>query len=240
MTDQLHNLSLQQSTLSQQKETARQTIRTLDRKIQDLQNSLDSISIGDDDLAILKSSIQETVTTISTAQDEFTQKSWDTQISDIEIKISRVDEDIKSIQTELTNTSAQSEFRAKIDVLKNDAAKKSQAQKTLIAANAQKFKAVVGTDLSASTLDSQINVLLRRKTEDLEEAERVADGIAREITQLEAKQNTCKEQLRDKRKEKNEAHAKLIPEVEQEIDEFPGLIKSWEENVLQLREYILR
>jgi hypothetical protein len=239
LTDQLHNLQLQQSTLSAAKQTARQTTRTLDRKSHDLQTSLDSISIDEDDLAILKTQIIDTTTSLTTAQEDFATKAHDTQISDIEIRISTVDKDINAIQTELTSSSAQSEFRAKIDVLKGDLSKKKQSQKTLIAANADRFKNLVGTELTPATVDSQINVLLRRKQEDLEEAERISDNLAREITQFDAKQTNTKELLRDKRKEKNEAYGKVMVELEDKIEDFPRDVDLWEVEVANFKELVL-
>jgi chromosome segregation ATPase len=239
LTDQLQELTIQQSTLSAQKQTARQSVRTLDRKINDLQNSLDSLSVDESDLTILKSQMQETTTALQTAQDEFVAKSWDTQISSFELQISRIEEDLKQIQTELTSTSAQSEFRAKIDVLKTDLVKKQQAQKMLISANAERFQTLMGQELTISVSDSQINTFIRRKTDDLEEAERVHEGTAKEISQFEAKLNTCKEQLRDKRKEKNTAKGKVMEVCEQEIDEFPALIETFEKSVSEIKLYSL-
>lgn len=238
MTDQLHDLQLEQSTLSQQKQLARQTVRTLDRKITDLQNSLDSITVDEQELPLLKTSIQDINTSLAACQEEYTQKSYDTQISNLEMQISRVDEDIKTIQTELTSTSSQSEFRVKIDVLKTDLTKKTQIQKTLITTHAERFQNIVGTNLTPATVDSQINVLLRRKTEELEDAERISEGLAREITQWDAKQITCKEQLRDKRKEKNEAYSKVMAEVEDKVEDFPRDIQLWEDEVVKIREYV--
>lgn len=237
MTDQLQELTIQQSTLSAQKQTARQSVRTLDRKINDLQNSLDSLSVDESDLTILKSQMQETTTALSTAQEEFTSKSWDTQISDLELQISRTEEDLKHIQTELTSTSAQSEFRAKIDVLKADLAKKQQAQKMLISANTERFQKLMGQELTVSVSESQINTTIRRKTDDLEEAERIHEGTAKEISQFEAKLNSCKEQLRDKRKEKNAAGSKVLEVCEQSIDEFPALVENFEKSVADVKLY---
>ena len=237
MTDQIHDLTLQQSTLSAQRQTSRQLIRTLDSKISDLQNSLDSLSIDEADIAILKTQMQETSTALDAAQDEFTQKSWDSKISSIEIQISTIEEELRSVQTELTSTSAQSEFRAKIDVLKADLAKKTQARSHAISSHAERFKNLVGAELTATTADSQINVLFRRKADDLEDAERVSEGAAKEITQFEAKLTTSKEQLRDKRKEKNEAYSKVMEICEVEIDEFPDIVKRLEEEVGSMKLY---
>ena len=183
--------------------------------------------------------MQETTTALQSAQEEFTQKSWDNKISTVEIQISAIDEELRSVQTELTSTSAQSENRAKIDVLKSDLTKKSQAQNLLISSHTEKFKILVGVDLTSTTIDSQINVLLRRKTDDLEEAERELDGKTKEITQFEAKLTTCKEQLRDKRKEKNEAHAKVMELCESDINEFPDVVKRLEAEVETLKMYVI-
>lgn len=240
MTDQLQELNVQQSTLNAQKSTARQTMRSLERKINDLQNSLESLSIDEADLAILKSQMQDSTTALQTAQEEFTQMAWDIKISEFEMKISRVDEELKAIQTELTSTSAQGECRAKIDVLKADLTKKTNAQRVIISANADRFKALVGIELTPAAVDSRINVLIRRKTEDHEEAERVLEGTTREITQLEAKLNTCKEQLRDKRKERTQAHSKVMEICDNTIDEFPKLLQGWETNVADNKSYFLQ
>jgi DNA repair exonuclease SbcCD ATPase subunit len=195
--------------------------------------------VDESDLTILKSQMQETVTALETAQAEFVTKSWDTQISAVELEIARIEEELKQIQTELTSTSAQSEFRAKIDVLKNDMAKKQQAQKMLISANAERFQKLMGQQLTLSVNDSQINTIIRRRTDDLEEAERIHEGSAKEISQFEAKLNTCKEQLRDKRKEKNAATAKVMEVCEDDISEFPDLITNFEKTVADNKVYYL-
>ena len=236
MTDQLHSLSVQQSTLSAQKQSARQSVRTIERKIADLQNSLDSLSVEEEDLAILKTSMQETTSALQSAQDEFTQKAWDQRISEIELKISQIDEDIKTVQIELTSTSAQSEFRAKLGVLNADLSKKIQARNLVISSNEDRFKDLMGQPLHVGTVDSQINVIYRRKQEDLEEAERILDGTAKETTQYEAKLNTCKEQLRDKKREKNEAYAKVMEICEDKIDDFPDILKSYEDTVSEIKK----
>ena len=168
-------------------------------------------------------------------QEEFTQKAWDNKISSIEFQISAVDEEFRQIQQELTSTSAQSEFRAKIDVLKGDLAKKTQSQNTLMSSHAERFKKLMGTDLTATTVDSQINVLLRRKTDDLEEAERLLEGATKETTQYEAKITASKEQLRDKRKEKNEAYSKVMEVCEEGIDDFPEVVRRCEEDVAEIK-----
>jgi len=179
--------------------------------------------------------MQETTTALQTAQDEFVAKSWDSQISSLDLQISRIEEDLKQIQTELTSTSAQSEFRAKIDVLKADLAKKQQAQKMLISANVERFQKLMGQELTSSVTDSQINTIIRRKTDDLEEAERLHEGTAKEISQFEARLNTCKEQLRDKRKEKNAAMSKVMEVCEQDIAEFPTLVEEVEKTVSNIK-----
>jgi len=236
LTDQLHSLSVQQSTLSAQKQSARQSVRTIERKIADLQNSLDSLSVEEEDLAILKTSMRETTSALQSAQDEFTQKAWDQRISEIELKISQIDEDIKTVQIELTSTSAQSEFRAKLGVLNADLSKKIQARNLVISSNEDRFKDLMGQPLHVGTVDSQINVIYRRKQEDLEEAERILDGTAKETTQYEAKLNTCKEQLRDKKREKNEAYAKVMEICEDKIDDFPDILKSYEDTVSEIKK----
>jgi len=235
LMDQIHELTFQQSTLSAQKQTSRQTIRSLNSKIEDLQNPLDSLSIDEADLTSIRSSMQNTSSSLQILEEEFTNKSWDQKISSLEQQVFSVDEELKSIQTELTSSSAQSEFRAKIDVLKADLNKKTQARRVLISSNAERFRELVGVELTATTADSQINVLLRRKADDLEEAERMLDGTAKEITQYEAKLFTIKEQLKNKQKERNEAYAKVMAVCEASIDDFPAVANEKEEDVTKLK-----
>ena len=210
----------------------------LDAKISDLQNSIDSSPFDDADLAVMKSTLQETQSALQTAQDEFTQKSWDTKISSLEAQISQYEEELRSIQTELTSTSAQSEFRVKVDVLKTDLTKKTQARNVLINSNAERFRELLGFELTSAAQESQINVLVRRKNEDMEEAEQALDCIKKEALQNEAKSNTCKEQIRDKRKEKNHIYSKIMDTYEiDRIDEFPDVVKQFEESVADFRVY---
>ena len=86
-------------------------------------------------------------------------------------------------------------------------------------------------------MDSQINVLIRRKGDDLEEAERELEGKMKEISQFEAKLTTCKEQLRDKRRERNETGAKVMEVCESDISEFPEVLKRLEDEVGNAKMY---
>lgn len=186
----------------------------------------------------MKQSTQDTTAALEAAQEEFAQKAWDQKSTEIDLKISQIEEEIKAVQIELTSTSAHSESRVKIDVLKGDLTKKTQARNVVISSTATKFKDLVGQDLTPTSTDSQINVLYRRKQEDLEEAERLLDGTSKEITQFEAKLNTCKEQLKDKKKEKHVAYGKVMEICGDKVEEFPDVLKAYEDRVSELKKWV--
>jgi hypothetical protein len=236
---QVQDLQGQQSTFTAQKRTNRSTIHTLESKISDLTHSIDALASDESELTLLKDTKQSTSNALQTAQGEFTEKSWDTQLASIEVQISTVDEQIKMVQMELTSTSAQSEFRAKLDVLKSDLAKKSQSRNMLVSSHAERFKKHVGNELKTSTGDSQINVPLRRKTDDLTEAQGFLSGTEKQISQYEAKLVAAKESLRDKRKEKKQAHLKVMNATEEDINSFPDVVKNLEDSLAQCNLYIL-
>ena len=205
----------------------------MELKISDLQAQLDSLSLNESDLAALKAQVEETSTTLTTAQSEFAAKNWDHTISTLEVQISRCEEEINAVQRELTSTSAQSDLRAKIDVLRGDVTKKTQARTALIQTHAAKFKKHFETELGENTVDSQINVLLRRRQDELEDAEKLLEGTTKEITGLEAKLTAAREQLKEKRKEKSRSYETLMDEAQLDdgIDSFPNLVKKFEDAV---------
>lgn len=209
--------------------------RTINSKIEDLQNSLDSLSVDEADLAAIRITMQNTTTALQTAELESAKKSWDQRLTSIDQEVYTVDEELRTIQSELASASAQNESRAKVDVLKSDLNRKCQSRQVLISYNAQQFKSLVGTDLTDTTQDSQINTLLRRKADDLEEAERMFEGAQKEVTQYEAKLATIKEQLKEKQKERNRAHSKVMAVCDSSIDDFPAIAKEKEEDVVRLK-----
>ena len=215
---------------------ARTTLRTLDRKVSDLQSSLDSLSIDETDVTRLKSSLTDATSALKTAESDHEIKAWDTQTSSLEAQISQVEETLREIQTELTTSSAQSELRAKVDVLKAELKKKQQGQTSVLSEHGSRYKALVGTELTATSGLLQINVQMRRKQEDLEEAERAAEGATKETSLLEAKVNNIKEQLKDKRHEKNDAAAKILVHSPDGVDEFPAVLEELENGVSGIKQ----
>jgi chromosome segregation ATPase len=204
----------------------------LELKISDLQAQLDSLSLDESDLAALKVQVEETSTTLTAAQSEFAAKNWDQTISTLEVQISTCEEEINAVQRELTSTSAHSDLRAKIDVLRGDITKKTQARTAHIQTHAAKFRKHFEAELGENTVDSQINVLLRRRQDELEDAEKLLEGTTKEITGLEAKLTAAREQLKEKRKEKSRSYETLMDEAEDDgIDSFPNLVKKYEDTV---------
>jgi chromosome segregation ATPase len=205
----------------------------LELKISDLQAQLDSLSLDESDLATLKVQVEETSTTLTASQTEFAAKNWDQTISTLEVQISTCEEEINAVQRELTSTSAQSDLRAKIDVLRGDITKKTQARTALIHTHAAKFKKHFEAELGENTVDSQISVLLRRRQDELEDAEKLLEGTTKEITGLEAKLTAAREQLKEKRKEKSRSYETLMDEAQLDdgIDSFPNLVKKFEDAV---------
>ena len=180
--------------------------------------------------------MQETSTALTTAQSEVAAKNWDQNTSALEAQISTCEEAINEVQRELSSTSAQSDMRAKIDVLHADITKKAQARTVLIQTHSAKFRKHVEADLGPGTLDSQLNVVLRRRQDELEDAEKLLEGTTKEITGLEAKLTAAKEQLKEKRREKNQAYDTIMGKAEvDDIDSFPNLVKEYEINVEDLK-----
>lgn len=154
------------------------------------------------------------------------------------MQISTCEEEINVVQRELSSTSALSDLRAKIDVLRGDITRKTQARTAHINTHAARFRKHFEGELNDKTVESQVNVLLRRRQEELEEAEKILEGTTREITGLEAKLTAAKEQLKEKRKEKTRSYETVIEEFDpDEIDSFPNLVKQYENNVANLKLY---
>lgn len=210
----------------------------MELKISDLQTQLDSLFLDESDLTALKAQVEETSTALTTAQADFAAKNWDQAILALEVQISTYEEEINAVQRDLSSTSAQSDLRAKIDVLRGDIARKTQARTSQIRTQAAKFKKYVDAELGENSSDSQVNVLLRRRQDELEEAEKVLEGRTKEITGLEAKLTAVKEQFKERRKEKDGAYAKIMGSVElDEIDMFPNSVKDYEDAVADMKLY---
>jgi len=238
LTDQYHDLTIQQKTLNAARQTSKQQIRSLDLKITDLQAQLDSLSLDESDLASLKAQVEETSTTLTTAQTEFAAKNWDHTISALELQISTCEEEINAVQRELTSTSAQSDLRAKIDVLRGDITRKTQGRTAQIQTHAAKFRKHFEAELGEKTSESQVSILLRSRQEELEDAERLLEGTTKETTSLEAKLTAAREQLKDKRKERSQSLQTVMDKAEpDEIDLFPSLVKESEYNVASVKLY---
>jgi len=210
----------------------------LELKISDLQIQLDVLSVDEVDLAALKAQVEETSAALTTAQNEFARKNWDQAILALEVQISTCEEEINAVQRELSSTSVQSDLRAKIDVLRSDITRKTQARTAQIRSQTAKFRKYVDADLQENSADSQVNVMLRRRQDELEEAEKLLEGTTREITGLEAKLTAAKEQFKEKRKERDVAYAKVMAtDSDAEIDEFPKTVKAFEDAVADNKLY---
>ena len=235
LTDQLHALTLQQQTHTATRQTSTRALRQLESKLQDLNANLDTLSTTESDVAQLKAAFAQTTSALETAQHEFDAANYDAQVAALEGQIAAVETELRGIQTELTTSSARSDLRAKLDVLRGDITKKESARTALVNAHAEKFHVVTGQHLDPSTNDSVLSHLIRRKQDDVDEATNRSQLATADRTAIEAKILAAKDTLKEKRHEKNEATKKLMDVSDEGVEGFPGLLADLEENVMGMR-----
>jgi DNA repair protein RAD50 len=149
-----------------------------------------------------------------------------------------VEGELRTIQTELTSASAQSDARAKLDVLRSEISKKEAQREQLISSHGAKFGVLTGQHLDAETDDSVLNKLIRRKNDDVEESARTESAAQSDLTTFEAKIATARDQLKERRRERNEAQKAVMDVSEVGIEGFLGLMSENEERSFLARKQL--
>lgn len=135
----------------------------------------------------------------------------------------------------MTSASAQSDARAKLDVLRSDITKKEAQREQLISSHGAKFGILTGQHLDPETDDSILNKLIRRKNDDVEESARTESAAQSDLTTFEAKIASARDQLKERRRERNEAQKAVMDVSEVGIEGFPALMAELEESMVDVR-----
>ncbi|BFZ64098.1 DNA repair protein rad50 [Saitoella coloradoensis] len=234
-TEQEANAELQkfintQSSAEQAKNSAKNQIRSLENVASDFVRQLEDMRVDEGDVAMLESTRKDAEAAYQAAKDDVERTNWDVKIEEKQREARKVEEKIDRVNKELSKGHAQSSLRAKLELAKNDAAKKREGLTTIIAANSKRFKELVGRDLNQRTVEVEIREVLGQKNNDLEDAERLFDGSSKELSQVETKLSIAKHQLKAKKLERTDAE-KAVLQVCNSVEDLPTEIQQTEKAV---------
>lgn len=197
----LNRLNQQKSALNQRKESARSNISTNDRRVVALQSELNKIDVDEGGKAALESAVEDVELRLQSARTDFEASYWDKQVNDVDSRLRHLDDQKEKLDAELVQATKQAGDSARLDFLRRELKERQRSLQTMVGAHGDRITEVVGGTWQPSTVESEFQGSLDRSSSYLGDAERQRDGIARELEQLNFKLNTCRSDLKKKRKE---------------------------------------
>jgi len=217
----LNGINEKKTVINQQKDAARSTIASNDRRVGQFQADVDRIDIDEGGKATLESSILDVKSRLDRSKTDFQSAAWDNVANDAEQKLQALDLRREKLDTEAFEANKRAKDTARLDLLNKDLKDRQQSLDTMTRAHGEKVNAVIGGQWSASSLESEFQQAINRAKSRVEEPTKQRNGTAREHEQLNFKLNACRTDLKRKQSEQRQAE-KIVREAMEDTNDDPS------------------
>jgi len=228
----LDEINEKKTVLNQRKDAARTTIGTNERRIAQFQSDVNRIEIDEGGKATLESTIVDVKSRLERSKTDFQSAAWDKAATDAEQKLQALDLRREKLDSEAFEANKRAKDTARLDLLNKDLKDRQQSLNTMTRAHGEKINAIIGHQLSATTLESDFQQAINRAKSRVEEPTKQRNGTAREHEQLNFKLNACRTDLKRKRAEQQQADKTVRQAMEDPNDDpsgFPERLAKLEE-----------
>ncbi|GAB7366464.1 hypothetical protein MBLNU230_g8259t1 [Neophaeotheca triangularis] len=224
----LTQINEKKSASTQRKENARQTITNNDRKIGNLQNSLNQIEMDEGGRVSLEAKAKEVGARLNNAKGEAGKAEWDAKISASEAEIRSLEEQKEILDSELIEATKRAGDSAQLDYLQQELKDRQLKLETMQGAHGDQLSKVVG-EWQPETLENKFQRAVDDSTASVRDAEKQMDGTSREDEQTHYKLKTCRAEL--------EAKERSLKSAAQKIQDGAGCPpEEYHETVAELEE----
>lgn len=228
--NELNQLNTRKSNSAQGKEAARTAIVSNDKRISDLQRSMNTIKADEGSEAILQDKKLDTEKQLSDANSEAASSRFEERIQEASESVRILEDKKERLTTELGDATKQARESASIDYTRNELQAQQHSLDKLKNVHHKRISKLVDPDWNPSTVETTYQSILSEKTSVVKEAASRRDIAQTKLDNVNFQMSSLEAQLKKKRSELQQ-YERTIMEVIQKDD-----IGDFEETLQQLED----
>lgn len=181
------------------RETTASNAKRIKERIKQAQDELDGFSVAQADIDAAKEAFEEDTKRQQRVANELKEANYEEQLRKKNTEIRDLDERREELTVELNALNRHAEFRAKLDLKRNEAEEKKSAANGLITRHAAAYKNHTGQDAKLETFESGLAAAQSSKDHAVAGAEREEAEKTRTVQHLESALSIARGQLNDKK-----------------------------------------
>ncbi|OAL54108.1 DNA repair protein rad50 [Pyrenochaeta sp. DS3sAY3a] len=226
----LNTLNTRKSGLAQSKESARSQVMNNDRRIADLQKTMDQIKADEGSEAILIEKKQDVEAQLQSATSTAASERYDERIQNATTNVRALEDTKERLTTELADGTTQARESASIDVKRDDLKNQQHSLDTMKKVHNKRISQLIEAEWDPSTLEGSFQQALSEKAEKVKEARSRRDIAQTKLDQLNFRMSSLESQLKSKKAEMQK-YEQIVKEAIQRDD-----ISDFDETLQQLEE----
>ncbi|KAH6643173.1 DNA repair protein rad50 [Boeremia exigua] len=226
----LNTLNTRKSNLSQSKEAARTATAANDRRISDLQRSMNQIEADEGSEAVLQDKKRETDEKLNKANAEAASSGFDDRIQEASQAVRSMEDKKERLTAELGDATKLARESASIDYTRNELQAQQHSLEKLKKVHHKRISQLVDSDWDPSTLDGTFQSVLSEKTGKVKEATSRRDIAQTKLDNVNFQMSSLESQLKKKRSELQQ-YEQTVKEAIQKDD-----IRDFDEMLQQLED----
>lgn len=187
----------------QEKLNASQAIPKNNKKLEDIQREISSMSIDEGGKAAIEASLKDVQERLKSAEDKYTAMAWDTILKGDASSMRELEDEDRRLRAELVQCNKLAADRAQLEIKKQDIKKTQSSLDTLISTYGDQLNSFVGTDWQMDSLEREFQGVQDRQNRALDDATKQQTGTASELNQIEFQLETVRSSLSRKKEEKS-------------------------------------
>jgi DNA repair protein RAD50 len=228
--DNLNQLNTRKSGVTQSKESARMQITTNDRRILDLQKTMNQIKADEGGEAILQNKKRDTEEQLEDATSAASTERFDERLQEASNNVRVLEDKKERLTNELGEATKQAKESASIDYTRNELQAARHSLATMKKVHNERITQLVDSDWDPATLETAFQQALSEKAGKVKEASSRRDISQSKLDKINFQMSSQESQLKKKRSELRQ-YEKTVSDAIQKDD-----ISEFEESLQQLEE----
>jgi DNA repair protein RAD50 len=228
--DNLNQLNTRKSGVTQSKESARTQITTNDRRILDLQKTMNQINADEGGEAILQNKKRDTEEQLENATSAASTERFDERLQEASNNVRVLEDKKERLTNELGEATKQAKESASIDYAQNELQAAQHSLATMKKVHNERITQLVDSDWDPATLETAFQQALSEKAGKVKEASSRRDISQSKLDKINFQMSSQESQLKKKRSELRQ-YEKTVSDAIQKDD-----ISEFEESLQQLEE----
>ncbi len=234
----VNQLTQRKEALQESKISARKQMTSNDREAGEFQRQVNHISVDEGSKAVIESKIEDLDSRMWKARSGAAKSGWDQAITEANNELRSYEDENSRFNNELIQGTKKAGEMARLAHLKQELKESQRNLKTMTGAHGDKIKTLIDDDWQPSTVERKYQSALDDRTGELQSAERDRDTVAKELEQLQYKQKTSRDDLKQMTEDVKEAEQAIRDAIEDEPSEYPTALREMQERLDEKKDEI--